>query len=167
MISLLNVLFGAAMLLLGRRLFWLFVAAIGFITVTHYALQRLGGMPDSTILIVAIIAGLLGALIAAFARVVGVGVAGFLCGGFLMLTAATALGFSGRNLDIFFYIVGGILGAFLFYALFNWALIILSSVCGAFVLAHNLPAPAAWFWLLVIGLAVLGMIVQGNQLDEK
>ena len=167
MIILLNILFGAAMLLLGRKLFWFFVGAMGFITVTSYAVHSMQGMPNWMILAVALLAGLVGALLALFVRVVGIGLAGFLGGGFLAVAAATALGFSGGRLDVIIYLVGAVLGAILFYALFNWALVILSAVSGAFILAQNTPTPARWFWFVVVGLAIIGIAVQAQQMEEE
>ncbi len=57
---------GAALLILGRKLFWVFVGAIGFVLGMDIASRFLQGRPDWLILIVALGAGVLGALLALF-----------------------------------------------------------------------------------------------------
>jgi hypothetical protein len=68
---------GAALLVFGRKLFWLFVAGIGFIAGLNVATSYLKGSPQWLILLLALVAGLIGALLAVFAQSIAIGIAGF------------------------------------------------------------------------------------------
>lgn len=166
MIPAIQIIVGIAMLLFGRKLFWFFVGAIGFISATTWAVENMSGQPEWMIVVIGLVAGLVGALLAIFLRTVGIGIAGFLTGGFLTSTLMYALGFSGSRLGGIFYLVGGIIGLVLFYGLFDWALILLSSASGAFILARHLPVPDRFYWLVLIVIAVVGIGVQAQQLED-
>lgn len=51
---------GILLLFLGRKLFWLFVALVGFLVGLTYIPQILPGQTETVILTVSLIAGLLG-----------------------------------------------------------------------------------------------------------
>ena len=59
---------GVLLLFLGRKLFWLFVAVVGFLIGMTFAPELLPNQPDSVILTISLIVGLLGALLAALLR---------------------------------------------------------------------------------------------------
>ena len=64
---------GILLLFLGRKLFWLFVAVVGFLLGLTYAPQLLSNQPQSVILTISLITGLLGALLAALLQKLAVG----------------------------------------------------------------------------------------------
>src|SRR5215467_8179107 len=93
---LLAFLVGAVLLVLGRRLFWLFVGIVGFVTVYRLSLEALHVHPFAVRLALALVAGLFGVLLAVFVQRLAVGLAGFLVGawfaaGLLGLDLAHAL----------------------------------------------------------------------------
>src|SRR5215468_12781814 len=59
-----GLLVGAAILLIGRKLFWLFVAAVGFAVGAELAPQVIHHPAPVVILVIAFVLGLLGALFA-------------------------------------------------------------------------------------------------------
>src|SRR5262245_29252329 len=61
-LPLVHILIGAALLLFGRRLFWLFVAGVGFVVAAQLATTSLRGQPQWLILVIAVGVGVLGAL---------------------------------------------------------------------------------------------------------
>ena len=135
------VLAGLAALLFGRQLFWLFVGIVGFLVGFELATRLITGQPDWIILLIALVAGLLGALLAVFLQYVAVAVAGFLAGGYALFTLL-------RTLDLMpdmewarwgLLIVGGIIGAALILLLYDWALIVLSAGTGAATLTAIYP----------------------------
>ena len=67
-IRILQIIIGLGLLFLGRRLFWFFVAAIGFITATEIAVNTMSTSPEWVIILIGLAAGLLGALLAIFSR---------------------------------------------------------------------------------------------------
>ena len=160
---------GLAVLVLGRKLFWLFVAAVGFGVGMTMAPQFLPDQPQSVVLVVAVATGFLGAILAMLLQKVAVGVAGFVAGGYLSLYLlsffSVNLGsFQGLNWAIF--IVGGIVGAVLVGTIFDIALIILSSGVGAGLVAntlmHDFSLQLVAAALVFIGLFVVGIFIQKN-----
>src|SRR3954452_9789134 len=75
---------GAALLVAGRKLFWLFVGAIGFFTAMRLATEVFGGEHSDWVLIGSIVAGLLGAVLAIFVQKVAVGLAGAVTAAYLL-----------------------------------------------------------------------------------
>ena len=63
---------------------------------------------------------------------------------------------------IFIVIVGGIIGAVLLLALFDWALIVMSSVVGAYLIGLEVTLPPTGATLLFVGLALIGIVVQAS-----
>lgn len=160
---------GALSLFLGRRLFWLFVGAAGFMLGFNLALQLLPDQPGFVVLLIALVAGLLGAALGVFAQRLALSIAGFIVGGYLLLYLANLLGVSGADglatgLVFVLFIVGGVLGAILIQFVFDFALILLSSALGATLLTQA----AAEFWtlepalnsILFVVLLLVGIAVQ-------
>ncbi|MFN8459188.1 MAG: DUF4203 domain-containing protein [Anaerolineae bacterium] len=159
-----NFLIGLAVLLFGRHLFWLFVAVAGFVVGVMVAPQLLPGQPDWLILLVALALGLVGALLAVVVQQLAVALAGFIFGGYTVLSLLAALNVSVSPWEWLVYIIGGIIGAVLVLLLFDPALIVLSALAGATLVAEavrlsglvTLTPPfdlVLWAILLVVGIA--------------
>jgi hypothetical protein len=160
----LRILIGTSMLFFGRRLFWLFVGAAGFIFGIHAARLLLQGGPEWAAIALALAAGLIGALLAIFLQRFAVAVAGFALGGYVLPGLLGQLGWgSGHSYWILFFI-GGIAGLLLVSVLFDWALIILSSVSGAILIIEpfHLHAGMPARRLLVVLLIAAGIAVQAG-----
>jgi len=159
-IPILSVLIGAVILFFGRRLFWLCVAAVGFAAGIEVA-PHLVHEPSAILsLSVAIVFGFIGALLAMFLQKVAIAITGFLAGGKLALAMVTAFLVHGANYPGVTFIVGGIIGAILLLALFDWTLIVLSAVVGAYLICHTIVLPQTGATILFVGLAVIGIVVQ-------
>jgi hypothetical protein len=161
-LELFNILVGAALVLFGRRLFWLFVAGVGFVVGTLLATEWLGAKADLVTVLIALMAGVIGALLSIVLQRVVVGVAGFLAGGYVFHALAFSLRYESYAWIAFLF--GGVIGAILVSALFDWALVILSSLTGATVIAQNVPLDRPVSALLFVVLLVLGLAVQARQL---
>ncbi len=156
-----DLILGGILLILGRKFFWLFVGILGFLAGLNLATRLLAGRPEWVILLVAIVAGFIGAGLAIFFQRLAIALAGFLAGGYILVSLLAVLGLdAGGALYWVLYIIGGIIGAVLTTVLFDWALIVLSSIAGAnlIVTALNLTPPAHAFWLVL--LAIVGVIIQ-------
>jgi hypothetical protein len=151
---------GAVLLVLGRKLFWLFVAAVGFAAGWTVASDLLHLQPEWLALVIAVAAGLLGAALATFVQKTAVGLAGFLAGAFLASGLSTMLSLPSAPWAWIAFIIGGILGAVLLGAAFEWALIGLSSLSGAMLIANALDLSSTLHLLVLLGLFLLGLIVQ-------
>ncbi len=151
---------GTAMLLLGRRLFWIFVGGTGFVLGALLAAKLLNGRADWVFLAVAAGGGLLGALIAIWAQKFAVGLAGFLAAGYLAHTVALA--FTPDPGAWIAFAVGGIVGSLLLLALFDWTLIALSSLLGAALIAQHIPWPEPLPFIAFVVLLGLGIAIQSR-----
>jgi hypothetical protein len=158
----LPILVGAALLLLGRKLFWLFVAAAGFIAGFYLAGRLFAGANEWVFLAVALVAAVIGAFLAVVAQKIAVAIAGFLLGGYLAVQFTRAFVSAPEPYSWLAYLVGGIIGAILVLMIFDWALILLSSFAGASLVSQNLPLDRSVASLVFFGLLIAGVIVQAR-----
>ena len=86
--SSINILVGAALVFFGRRLFWLFVAGVGFVVGMMLATDWLGSDAGLLNFLIALGVGVIGALLSVFLQRMAFALAGFLSGGYLAYTAA-------------------------------------------------------------------------------
>ena len=157
---LLKILAGIALLVTGRRLFWLFVGLIGFIGGIHLATHFFPGQPEWMILAIALTAGVFGALIALFLQWLAIGLAGFSAGAYIIAKLLLLSGWETKEIGWILIVAGGILGALLIIILFDWALIILSSLAGAVLITETFHIDRGAATLLFIGLFIAGIAVQ-------
>jgi hypothetical protein len=161
------ILVGVLTLLFGRRLFWLFVGVAGFLfglSVAQAALPIQGELAQ-------LLAGLcVGLIFAGLALIIQRPMA--------MLAGFVALGVAGQSLgaqvglpmwgQIALFIVFGLIGLLLVAVLFDWALIIVSSLNGAAAAGGGLAAlftlPAWAALVTVLALAILGVAYQARDL---
>jgi hypothetical protein len=157
---------GGLLLVLGRKLFWLFVAVLGFVTGLTFAERLFSTQPEWVQLVIGIGFGIVGAILAYFFQEIAIAVGGFLAGAYIALSLVNALGGNpapgGNGVNWVIFFVGGIVGAILAFMLFDWALIILSSLSGAMLIAGGLNLTGPISWLLIGGLFLVGIIVQAN-----
>jgi hypothetical protein len=162
-----NILIGLVLLFAGRRLFWLFVACVGFASGYHYAQQVWAIHSPVLVLILSIAAGALGAIIAIFFQKAAIVVAGFAAGGYIVLSLFDQ--FTGLPAQMLWlpYIIGGIIGAIVLFFVFDWALIFLSTLTGATLIvqmvAFNPWVEITLFLALVIG----GMAFQAKTMARE
>src|SRR5712691_11717650 len=163
-VPIISALIGAVILLFGRRLFWLCVAAVGFAAGAEIA-PRLVHEPSTLLaLTVALVLGLIGALLAIFLQKIAIAVVGFLAGGKLALAIAAAFFVQHASYTGITFLVGGIIGAILLLTLFDWALIVFSSLVGAHLIQNTIVLPPSGSTILFIGLAAVGILVQAAAL---
>jgi hypothetical protein len=151
---------GAIVLFFGRKLFWLCVAAVGFAAGLELA-PMVAHQPSSLLaLTFALVLGFVGALLALFLQKLAIGVFGFVAGGKLAIALSAAfLGQQAMHPAILF-VIGGVVGAMLLLALFDWALIFLSAVVGAYMIQAAVALPPMGMAILFVVLVVVGVLVQ-------
>ena len=157
-----SIILGILLLFFGRRLFWLFVGGAGFIAGLTLAPQIISSHSEMAILLIAIIAGIIGAFLAIMLEGLAILIAGFLAGGYLMTTLVVSIGISVSAGPSVIYIIGGIIGLLLVAVLFDWAIIILSSLLGAEILMPLLHLSGSAHWMVFLGLVIVGMAVQAG-----
>jgi hypothetical protein len=151
---------GIALLVAGRRLFWLAVGLLGFIA-GYQAMERWGsGLPHSAAFVVAIAVGVIGMILAVVVQRVAVALAGFLLG---VVLATFLLPLTGLALGPWHGLVvaaAGLLMAFVALGIFSLALVVLTAGAGAAMLAEAIAAPPPWGVPLLVVLWVIGVVVQ-------
>jgi hypothetical protein len=159
-VTIVGVLIGIAILFFGRKLFWLTVAAVGFAVGVEIA-PLLVNEPSSLLaLLIALVLGVLGALLALFLQKVAIAVLGFFAGGKLATAIAAAFFVHYAQYSTIIFVIGGIIGAILLLAVFGWALIVVSSFIGAYLIQSAIVLPPTGSTLVFIGLAIVGIFVQ-------
>ncbi|MDH3252790.1 MAG: TMEM198/TM7SF3 family protein [Ignavibacteria bacterium] len=153
---------GISLLVFGRKLFWLFVGAVGFVAGMVLASKLFQDQPQSVFLIAGVGTGLLGAIVALFVQHIAIGIAGFLAGGFAVVTMMDVLGVGTLQFPWVPFIVGGIVGAVLVAVLFEWALVVLSSITGAAAIVYALAMPAQVGSVAFVILSISGVVIQAS-----
>ena len=158
--EIISIFIGIILVFLGRKLFWFFVGAAGFMAGLVYAPQFFQGQPGWLLLVIALAAGILGALLALVLQRFAVALAGFFIGGYLLSTLMAALQIDAGRLDWVIFVIGGLAGAVLVSLLFDWALIFLSSLAGAVLVAQSLPVSSVVAGIVFVILLIAGVVIQ-------
>jgi len=166
-LPIISALVGVVLLFFGRRLFWLFVAALGFAIGLQLAPHLSQNPPLWLSLLLSLGLGLLGALLAIMLQKLAIAIAGFLVGGRVAVALAAALWVNHAHYSIITFVVGGMIGALLLVALFDWALIIFSAIEGARLIADTVHLPSTGTTLLLVTLAIFGIIVQSAMFRRR
>ena len=166
MLNLINVILGGALLVTGRKLFWLFVGALGFITGMQLTARFWHG-PEGLAIVAGLVIGLIFAGLAVFLQTIAIGIAGFVSGGYILSMLADMLGLQTSGASWLVYIVGGIIGVILVSYLFDWAVITLSSLAGASLLVQAFLAERATGGLIFFILFIAGVAIQGSMLRAE
>lgn len=153
---------GGLLLLFGRKLFWLFVAIVGFLVGMMYIPELLPGQPNEVILTVSLIAGLLGALLSVLLQKFAVAVAGLIAGGYVTYYLLQMVSVSVGDFQWLALVAGALLGAVLAGSMYDWALILITSASGAMAVTQYLPLKMPVSLIVLAALFIVGVVAQGN-----
>jgi hypothetical protein len=159
------ILAGTLLLLFGRRLFWLCIAIFGFLVGAEIARDVLAGRPEWVVWALGACAGLVGAAAAMLLQRVAIGLAGFYAGAYLALLVVPSLAWPVPELAAI--LVGGALGAVAAVLVTDPAIIVLSSVVGAWLIVGSQTLASLPGAMLAMSLAALGTIVQARTLRGR
>lgn len=157
---------GLLLLCFGRRLFWVFVGAFGFLAGVQIAAQVARAQPEWLLLLIAAGLGIVGAVLAIVLQRVAVAVAGWFAGGWLAIRLVLALGWQADSTLWIAFIVGAVLAAVLVSLLFDWALIVLSALTGAILVSNALPWGQPAGAIAAAVLFALGALMQARGLER-
>ena len=156
----LMIILGLTMLVFGRKLFWLFVAIVGFLVGMEFTRMLLVDQPTWVTLLGGLAAGLIGALLVVFFQRVAFAFAGFFGGAYLALIVAQTFGVGGSS--VLLSIVGGVIGAIVSAFLVDWAIIVLSCLVGAEAIVAQLKLSEAKSAIVFVVLVIIGIFVQAR-----
>ncbi len=151
---------------MGRRLYWLFLGGVGFILGFEAAKRILGGQPHGVILLIAVLAGVIGALLAVFLQKFAIAAGGFLAGGYLLILLLKQFGIT-VHYQWLLFLIGGMAGALLMTVLFGWTLVVISSAIGAILVLPTLHAGPEVTNLLFLLLLALGIAIQFRLFERR
>ena len=155
------------MLIAGRRLYWLFLGGIGFVFGYDMAKQIIHSQPQTVIFVIALCAGVVGAMLAVIFQKFAVLLGGFLSGGYLFVELMKELGAGSGYSYWLLFILGGVIGALIMKVLFHWALIVFSSFIGSVLILRAFHFGTQLPGLLFILLFLVGITVQGGLFGRK
>ena len=89
-----------------------------------------------------------------------VGGIGFIAGGYISIIVSALMSFNAEQLLWLFFIIGGIIGAVLMFLIFDWALILISSLSGASLIVQTTELGHDMEMLVFTVLVIIGMIIQ-------
>lgn len=151
---------GGVLLVAGRRLFWLAVGAAGFVVALVLAVRFLDPEPLWLLLGLALVAGIAGAVLAVLLQRLAVALAGFLAGGWAGLALWIELGGAEGWPALGVALVAGVIAAVLAGAVFEVALVVVSALIGALLIAAGIGADGLFGVALVAVLTVGGSVIQ-------
>lgn len=152
---------GLTVLFFGRKLFWLYVGLVGVLAGFELTQEFFPQQSQWVYLTVAIVLGVVMASVAILIQYVAVALAGFVGGAYMTLQVMDILPMvQVSQLPDWFLVIPGVLGALICLLVFNPALIILSSLTGAAVLAQLLMLEPVIQNAVLVVLALAGMAVQ-------
>lgn len=162
-----RVLVGLLLLVFGRRLYWLFVAGIGFLYGLKLAPRLLPDQSETVTVIVALVLAIVGALLAVVATRIVLGMIGFVASGGIAVLLLGNLGIDSGVVALAVFLIAGLIGAVLLLVLFDWTLIVLSSLAGASLIVMSVEGvlqipPLIPGTVLVFVLAAVGILIQAG-----
>lgn len=158
---------GIIMLVRGRRLYWLFLGAVGFVVAFDLADHVIRGQSPSVKLAFAVIVGVLGAALAITFQKIAVLAGGFIAGGYLSMVLMKEIGVRADPYHWLLVIAGGLIGAFLMSVLFGWTLVVLSSAVGAVLILQAFHFRVGITHPLFVVLLALGIAMQCGLLRRR
>lgn len=147
----------------GRSLFWLFVATLGFLLGFQVSVDVFG-LSHLFALAVAAGMGLAGALLALLLKDFAIGIAGFLAGGWVAWVLAVGLA---PELSLIIGLVGGVIGWIMMYAIFDTALVLLTSLVGAHMIVQQFHLTQPNETLVLVVLTVVGFLMQTRRREPQ
>ena len=162
-------LLGVLLLVAGRKLYWLLSAVAGAVAGLYISATFFHTEAWWQQLVVALVAGILGAILAVSLQKVAAVVVGFLAGGYGLLILVQALGIQVGDAGLVFIIGGGIVGAILMAVLFEWALIGVTAWAGATLVTQALNLRSGLSGVVFLALLCLGVIIQvaTDQMEKR
>jgi hypothetical protein len=152
-----KVIIGAIVLFLGRELHFLFAAAMAILIGFRLTPLLPPGWPVWSQYAFVAVLGVLAAIFPLIHERLGYVVSGFLAGGYLLVEyyAPGVL-----TLPLLTFLIGGVVGA-LFLGLFTeWALMLVSSIMGAYYVGSYFALPWITQILVTSGLFIIGALTQ-------
>lgn len=150
---------GLLVLLAGRKLFWLFIAVVGFLAGVELARELIATQAEWVAWLIGAGAGIVGAVVAVFFQRVAFALAGAYAGAYLAVGLAQSLGWV-PGLAVL--LGGGLIAALVAALVMDWAIIVLSSLIGAGLIVATLGLAPLHGVIAASVLATVGIVIQSR-----
>jgi hypothetical protein len=155
--NIIYIIVGLILLTSGRKLYWLFTGIAGFAAGLYLASIFVSTELEWLHWLIAILIGILGAVLARVVQKAAVGAAGFVAGGYGLIFLLNMLNVHIGKVTWPFFLGGGLVGLVLVLTLFEVALILLTTWAGATLVVQGMNFSSwietlTFFVLLFIGL---------------
>lgn len=156
----LTTLIGLAVLVMGRQIFWIFIAGLGFALGLLISTQYYNAQFEWQVFLISTIIAVVGAILAYTVQRFAAGLAGFATGWFLTIVVLSYLNLNlGQIESVLPYIVG-IISGFLLIIFFDWGVIIASSLAGSAIIVSGMSLRENVELALIIMFAMVGIVIQ-------
>ncbi|MCD6585944.1 MAG: DUF4203 domain-containing protein [Desulfobacteraceae bacterium] len=159
-----NIIIGLILLLFGRKLFWLFIAFSGFMVGFGFSEMLIPLSQQWVQLVIAIGIGIVCALVGILVQRIAFVLAGCLAGLYLVLIGSQFVGYN--DVSAVLYIFGGAIGGVAAYVFIDWAIIILSAMVGAGLVASVLGLSPTISIIAFMLMSIIGALIQIQSMDE-
>ena len=152
------IMLGLILLILGRKLFWLFVAIAGFLAGMEFTSFLLPNQPVWLFFLAGLGFGLVGMILAILAQRLGFALAGFYGGAYLLFAITQFFGVGDGSAVLPF--IGGVIGAVSAVFIMDWALIVLSALAGSGAIIAALDVEQTISTVLFVLITAAGIVAQ-------
>ena len=163
--TLITILIGIALIILGRKALWLGVFSGSFLAGVQLLSYVLFDQPESTIWILSAIAASFILMLYLTLEKAMVVILGALGGGFFAFSICNASGFLAADTfssKFAIYVAGGLVGILLMKLVFEWTMKAFTALVGAYMVSSFLIGQPIFQLLALVVLAIIGITIQGN-----
>jgi len=152
---------GFAMLVMGRQIFWIFIAGLGFALGLLFGDSFISSQSQVVIFFVSSIIAIVGALLAYTLQRFAAGIGGFFTGWYLAYIFIDYFNIGlGYEFNVIAPIIIGLICGVLIMKYFDWGVIIASSIAGSAIVVSGMKLARNTELFLLIMMAIIGMVIQ-------
>jgi hypothetical protein len=159
-ILILSVIIGIAVLVMGRQIFWVFIAGLGFILGLLFSSQFYDAQFGWQTLIISAGIAIVGAVLAYTVQRLAAGIAGLATGWYLSIMVMGYINLDLGQIESIIPYIFGIFSGILLFLYFDWGVIIASSLAGAAIIISATSLPRNIELTLLVMLALIGIVIQ-------
>lgn len=159
-ILILSIIVGIAILVMGRQIFWVFIAGLGFVLGLLFSSQFYDAQFGWQTLVISAGIAIVGALLAYTVQRLAAGIAGLATGWYLSLVVLSYFNLDLGQIETLIPYIVGIIGGILLFIYFDWGVIIASSLAGAAIIISATSLSRNVEFVLLAMLALIGIAIQ-------
>jgi hypothetical protein len=160
-IMLLTTVIGFLVLIMGRQIFWIFIAGLSFALGLFISSQYFTVQFDWRVFLISILSGIVGALLAVTFQRFAAGIAGFATGWYLSTVLLGYFSPDQASTELILPIAAGVVGTIFLVRYFDWGVIIASSLAGAAIILNGITLSRNIELSILLIFSIVGVVIQG------